>query len=235
MKAFLICAEHETQRIPQLAALERDYPFLVERIAAVYPSRMHVPFADRIMQVTKTRTGRALMPGELGCLLSHRKVWRRIIEEARDEKQHFMVFESDSRIVDPVFMKTQAAPLAAVYDMFFWGAWEGHLKLFRSSRRKCDDHTVGTPFIKTVYCTYGYSLNRKAAKLLLQRTVKPSWAVDQFKYFFKSNELKMGAVLPEVVKGNESDSTIRSGENVLFKKMFLFILDIKNNLICFFR
>jgi GR25 family glycosyltransferase involved in LPS biosynthesis len=218
-----------------MEALVMTYPFSIEKVDAVYPSKMHIPFAERIMSITAKRTGKALISGELGCLMSHRKVWRKIISEAIDEEQHFMVFESDSRLLDSEFMKNQAATLTAMYDMFFWGAWEGHLKLFRSSRRKCDSHIVGTPFIKTVYCTYGYSLNRKAAKLLLQRTAKPSWAVDQFKYFFKSNELKLGAVLPEVVKGNESDSTIRSGENLLLKKLFLFILDFKNNLICFFR
>ena len=233
MKAFLICADHEQNR--NLEAIEASYPFAVQRVEAIYPTRQKIPFVDRLFRVSKERTGKALMPGELGCLMSHRKVWREILHEASDDHQHFMVFESDSRIVDPRFMTEHASGLTKDCDMFFWGAWEGHMKLFRSSQSRLGGHMVGTPFIKTVYCTYGYSLNRKAAALLLQRTVKPSWAVDQFKYFFKPTELKLGGVLPEVVVGNEIGSTIRSGENLIFKKILLSILDIKNSIICFFR
>ena len=74
MKAFLICADHEQNR--NLEAIEASYPFAVQRVEAIYPSRQKVPFVDRLISVSKERTGKALMPGELGCLMSHRKVWR---------------------------------------------------------------------------------------------------------------------------------------------------------------
>lgn len=175
------------------------------------------------------------MPGELGCLLSHRKVWQKILKEAKDDEQHFMVFESDSRLIDPGFLEQQSLEVARNYDIFFWGAWEGHMKLFRSSRRKIGSHCIGIPYLRTVYCTYGYSLNRRAATILLKRTAKTSWPVDQFKYFFGQEELRLGGITPEVVVGNEYGSMIRGKENRFVKKLFLMILDIKNELICFFR
>jgi GR25 family glycosyltransferase involved in LPS biosynthesis len=188
------------------------------------------------MRCSKQRTGKELLMGELGCLLSHRSVWSMIVKQANNDQEHFLVFESDSMIAHPLFLKNNFVQLTRGKDMFFWGAWEGHMKLFKSSRKNVDEQfTVGIPFIKTAYCTYGYSLNKKAASLLLQRTNKISHPVDQFKYFFKQDELRLGGVLPEVIKGNQIASTIREKENQFFKKAFLAVLDLKNNIICSLR
>jgi hypothetical protein len=70
---------------------------------------------------------------------------------------------------------------------------------------------------------------------MLQRTKKISHPVDQFKYFFGQDELRLGGVLPEVINGNQITSTIREKENMFFKKAFLAVLDLKNNIICSLR
>lgn len=236
MKGFLICDESETHRKAHIEKLLTDAPFTIDKVAAVYPGKQHVPFRDALLSCSKQRTGKELLMGELGCLLSHRRVWSMIVKQAKNDQDHFLVFESDSLIANPLFLKNHFATLTMDKDMFFWGAWEGHLKLFKSSRKDVDEKcTVGIPFIKTAYCTYGYSLNKKAASLLLERTNKISHPVDQFKYFFKQDELRLGGVLPEVIKGNQIASTIREKENQFFKKAFLAVLDLKNNIICSLR
>lgn len=236
MKAFLICAKSETHRKEHIAKLMADAPFSVEKVESVYPDRQRVPFRDAMLRVSKERTGKTLLMGELGCLLSHRRVWSMIVREANNDEEHFLVFESDSIIDNPLFIKNNFPSLTNDTDIFFWGAWEGHMKLFKSSRKAIDqDFTVGVPFIKTAYCTYGYSLNKKAAALLLKRTNKISHPVDQFKYFFRQDELRLGGVLPEIIKGNQITSTIREKENMFFKKAFLAVLDLKNNIICSLR
>ena len=236
MKAFLIYAESETHRKNHIAKLMAEAPFAVEEVEAVYPDRQHVPFRDALLSVSKARTGKTLLMGELGCLLSHRRVWAKILQEANNDQDHFLVFESDSIIEDPQFLRNNFDSLTKSKDLFFWGAWEGHMKFFQSSQKViADNHVVGEPFIKTIYCTYGYSLNCKAAKLLLSRTRKISHPVDQFKYFFSQKELELGGVLPEVITGNKINSTIRDKENALFKQVFLSMLDLKNNIICSLR
>lgn len=236
MKGFLICDESETHRKAHIEKLLTDAPFTIDKVAAVYPGKQHVPFRDALLSCSKQRTGKELLMGELGCLLSHRRVWSMIVKQANNDQDHFLVFESDSLIANPLFLKNHFTTLTMDKDMFFWGAWEGHLKLFKSSRKNVDEKcTVGIPFIKTAYCTYGYSLNKKAASLLLERTNKISHPVDQFKYFFKQDELRLGGVLPEVIKGNQIASTIREKENQFFKKAFLAVLDLKNYIICSLR
>lgn len=236
MKAFLIYAESEAHRKDHIAKLMAEAPFAVEKVEAIYPDRQHVPFRDALLRLSKERTGKALLMGELGCLLSHRRVWTKILSDAKNDKDHFLVFESDSMIEDAQFLSDHFSSLVEKKDLFFWGAWEGHMKFFHSSQNAINgSYVVGEPFIKTIYCTYGYSLNRKAAKLLLSRTRKISHPVDQFKYFFKQDELRLGGVLPEVIKGNQITSTIREKENQFFKKAFLALLDLKNNVICSLR
>lgn len=236
MKAFLIFAESEAHRKEHIAKLMADAPFPVEMVEAVYPDRQHVAFRDALLRVSKERTGKTLLMGELGCLLSHRRVWTKVLREAKDDQDHFLVFESDSMIENPQFLRDNFESLTESKDLFFWGAWEGHMKFFNSSKKViAHNHFVGEPFIKTIYCTYGYSLNRKAAKLLLSRTRKISHPVDQFKYFFSQKELELGGVLPEVITGNKMNSTIREKENALFKQLFLLLLDFKNNIICSLR
>jgi GR25 family glycosyltransferase involved in LPS biosynthesis len=211
-------------------------PCPVEKIEAVYPGRKAVPFQGKILQQSKQRTGRALLPGELGCLMSHRQVWRNIISSSAAAEQHFLILESDSQLLNADLLTTSFKQLTQDNDLFFWGAWEGHMQFFNSTKQSYKStHQIGVPFIKTVYCTYGYSLNKKAAQLLLERTKQISYPVDQFKFFFNQQELKLGGILPEVITGNQSGSTIRNGESLLFKKAFLMVLDLKNYLICSLR
>lgn len=236
MKAYLISSAHELSRTQNIDQLKKTCPYPIETIEAVYPSRNRVPFADRLIAASKQRIGRPLMTGELGCLLSHRKAWQRILRDLDNDSEHALIFESDSKLLDPVTLSDKAALLTPQYDLFFWGAWEGHMKLFRSSSQQFSPtYQVGEPFIKTVYCSYGYSINRTAAKLLLKRTSKISYPVDQFKRFFKQKELRIGGILPEVVIGNTIGSTIRGKENLFLKRIFLASLDVKNAIICLFK
>jgi GR25 family glycosyltransferase involved in LPS biosynthesis len=236
LKAFLITAAHETDRAKQVEWLIGILPFVTERIEAIYPSQKRIPFQEDLLTKSKERTGKSLLLGELGCLMSHRIVWRKIIHEAAEETQHFLILESDSHLVNPSLLTSSFKELTADKDMFFWGAWEGHMKFFQSSKKVySSSHIIGEPFIKTAYCTYGYSLNKKAASLLLQRTAKISYPVDQFKRFFHQKEIRLGGIHPEVITGNHGGSTIRNKESVLRKKLFLLLLDLKNNLICRLR
>lgn len=233
MNTFLISDSSEIDRVSNVNSIQQ-IPFLkVSLVAAIYPSKIRVPFFEKLVEKSKERSGNKLLSGEIGCLLSHRKIWRQISKE-EDPQRHFLILESDSMINNINALQHFSSSCQSYYDIFFWGSWNGHSKLFRSSKIRTN-YTIGTAFIKSVYCTYGYSLNSKAARLLLERTSKISYPVDQFKRFFTQSELRLGAILPEVISGNEMGSTIRSESNQLSNKLFLFLLDIKNSFICFFK
>jgi glycosyl transferase family 25 len=236
MAGYIIGSVHERDRIGNIDALKTQIPSL-QYEEAIYPDYIKVPFLERLKDLSLERTGHRLSNGELGCLLSHRKVWRKIIESDREDNDMFLVLESDSNFADIELLKEQFTLMAQHFDLFFWGAWEGHMKLFNSSKKKLSGgFAYGTPYIKTVYCTYGYSLNKKAAAYLLRKTNKIRYPVDQFKKFVHENELRIGGVSPELINTTgRKKSYIQQNRNSVKEFFIWIVLDIKNSIICFFK
>jgi len=257
LKTYLLSAPFETDRQQNVALLCSQLPE-IELVDAIYPSKQKIPFINDIITVSAQRTGKALLLGEIGCLLSHRKIWQKILLADAAEKAHFLILESDSVLNMPAYFNTQNAALALsqklnltssitskqlnpqiieAHDLFFWGAWDGYMQLFQSTKQPLlQGFQYGEPFIKTIYCTYGYSLNKKAASMLLHKTKHIAYPVDQFKRYLQQTDLKIGGVVPELISTCGSKSHIREKKSFkLFNHLFLLLLTIKNKLICFFK
>ena len=161
-------------------------------------------------------------------ILSHRKIWAKIAEDNTDE--HFLVLESDSRIIKPELLNSETAEK---YDLFFWGAWNGYASLKRSTVK----NGVGEPLIKSVYGAYGYSLNAKAAAYLLKKTAKVAYPVDMYKRFVDTAEISLGAIVPEVISTwRTSDSLIRkeSRGHLLTAELIRLIFYCRNTIQSYF-
>lgn len=236
IRGYIIGSVREYDRMKHIDELKKQLPLLYFE-EAVYPSHSKVPFMTRLLDLSFERTGYRLKEGELGCLLSHRRVWHKICKTEADQDELFLVLESDSCIQNLEVMEEVYHKMAAQFDLFFWGAWEGHMKLFRSTRQPITGaYTIGVPFIKTVYCTYGYALNKKAAAYLLRQTRKISHPVDQFKFIIPDHRLRIGGVMPELISTNGKEkSYIRTHRNKLREALLFFLLDIRNGIVCFFK
>jgi glycosyl transferase family 25 len=236
IKAFVITAEHETSRRANVRLLKSQLPGL-EEIEAIYPTRERVPFISQLIAASKERTGTALNPGEIGVLLSNRKIWRKITHIASDNSETFLILESDSQLLDVDLLHRHYHELAGSHDLFFFGAWSGHARLLRSTKKRLKGrYTTGTAFIKTIYGAYGYSINKKAAAHLLKQTARISHPVDQYKYYIRNNEITIGSVVPEIISHHSDDTLIgHPAMHPLRKKMFFLLLDIKNTIVCFFK
>jgi GR25 family glycosyltransferase involved in LPS biosynthesis len=236
IRAFVITSPHEKAREANVALLREQLPGLVT-VDAVYPKYQKVPFLNQLIEASKKRTGTPLRLGEIGVLLSNRAVWRKILQSDAGENEGFLIMESDSKINDLSIFKKYYHELAGAYDLFFFGAWMGHMKLFRSTKKKLTGkYITGQPFIKTVYSAYGYTVNKKAARHLLKETNHISYAVDQYKKYIRNGELTIGGILPELISEAPGVSTIgHPGEHPFRELIFRFILDIKNTVICFYK
>jgi GR25 family glycosyltransferase involved in LPS biosynthesis len=210
INAFLLYAEREKARLPQVQLIQAAFE-QVEIIEALYPSHTHVPFLNQLIVKSKERTGKALLTNEIGVLLGHRIIWQRIVKVATSNNEHFLVFESDSKINELDLLKANFHSYTSKYDLFFWGAWDGNARIKKSTIQFVQGaFKIGEPLIKSVYCTYGYSLNKKAAILLLNATRKIAYPVDIFKKYIPAGTLKLGAVRPEIVSAwYNTPSTIR--------------------------
>lgn len=226
-RAFVLFAEHETERLSHLEALQAVLRNL-EVVEPVFPSRLHVPFIDSLIAKSAARTGKALLATEIGVILSHRKIWAQVAREKSSE--HFLVLESDSRILKPELLRSETAEK---YDLFFWGAWNGYASLKRSTVK----NGVGEPLIKSVYGAYGYSLNAKAAAYLLKKTAQVAYPVDMYKRFVDPAEISLGAIVPEVISTwRTSDSLIRkeSRGHLLTAELIRLIFYCRNTIQSYF-
>jgi hypothetical protein len=226
-RAFVLFGEHETERKAHVEAM-RSVLSGLELVEPVFPSRVHVPFLEALIEKSRARTGKALLPTEIGVILSHRKVWSLIASENTDD--HFLVLESDSRILKPELLQPETAEK---YDLFFWGAWNGYASLKRTTRV----NGVGEPLIKSVYGAYGYSLNSKAARYLLQKTARIAYPVDMYKRFVDPAEISLGAIVPEVISTwRTSDSLIRqeSRGHLLTAELIRMIFYCRNTIQSYF-
>jgi GR25 family glycosyltransferase involved in LPS biosynthesis len=239
IKAFVITAAHEHSRKANVEKLQQQLPGL-ELAEAIYPKYQKIPFLAMLIAKSKERCGVPLSFGEIGVLLSNRKIWRKIVQVAESDREPFLILESDSFIADIELLKKEYMALAGSFDMFFWGAWTGHMKLKRSTEKKlAARYKTGEPFIKTVYGAYGYTVNKRAALHLLKQTGNISYAVDQYKrYIQPSDNIRIGGVVPDLIlpgKG-ETESTIGHPQMHPFReKLWMLMLDIKNTVICFFK
>ena len=234
---FMLYAQREHARLPQVKLIQEAFEH-IELVEAVYPKFTHVPFLDKMIALSKARTGRALLTNEIGVLLGHRIIWKHILKAATSDNEHFLIFESDSKLNDVLLLKSNFHKYTSNYDLFFWGAWDGHARIHRSSIQFTEgDYQIGAPLIKSVYCTYGYSLNKKAAALLLRSTNKIAYPVDIFKKYIPKGALSIGAVRPELISAwYNTPSTIRVESTV--KKMknwcIVQIFDLRNLIHAYF-
>lgn len=236
IKAYILHSSLEIDRIQKVNALKNQFAH-IEVVPSIYPSQTRIPFLNDLIQKSKDRTGVALRASEVACLLGHRKIWQQIVALHIKDTEHVLVMESDSKIIHPEMLEKSYAKYAEHYDLFFWGAWEGNLKIKRSSILFEEDvFKVGTPLINTAYCMYGYSLNKKAATYLLQQTKQISYPVDFFKKFVQEGAIRIGAIKEEVIGTWLEGSYIRNIDFMysVKRRVLLFVLNIRNSLKAYF-
>lgn len=238
MRGYIIWTKSESpERIQNVKSILAQSFIFFTSVNAITSSRVRIPFIKNLISNSFDRTGRKLLESEIGCLLSHRLVWKKIAFGKQHEGDHFLVLESDSYL-EKLSLLTKAAPLIENnYDIFFWGGWHGKIQLYSSTKQKLfsSNYLIGEPYLKTVYCTYGYSLNKRAALRLLRATSRISYPVDMFKYYIFQDELRLGAIKPELISEREFSSTIRKRAPIFYRNLLINIINIKNKFVCLVR
>ncbi len=233
MLVYMVSSMLEEERKNHITDVAELFP-LLQQIEAVYPNRIKIPFYSAIKSITKSRTGIAISDGALGCLLSHRRVWSTFLHQ--DQFDNCLILESDSDIVNLKSLNDLYSYATEKYDLFFWGAFDGRMKLFKSTIKQLNNYTFGEPYKNSLYCTYGYSINKKAAAYLLKKTTQFNYPVDYWKYRLNRKEINIGGILPNlIITKTVFTSTIYIQSKTVFNKLFDMIIDFKNYVITFFN
>jgi GR25 family glycosyltransferase involved in LPS biosynthesis len=239
INTYILYSPLEKDRTSRVEAMRQQFKqFTISE--SIYPSNTHIPFLKAIIEKSKERTGKALMATEVACLLGHRRILRQIVKAATNNEEHFLVLESDSKILDFNLLQTQFEPISKQFDIFFWGAWEGNAKIKRYKAQVLDGkYTIGEPLLHTIYCAYGYSINKTTARYLLKKTAIISTPFDIFKQFLEPQKIKIGTIKKEVITtsdiGNQGSYIRKTKTKDNFKRAFyLLILNVKNSIQAYF-
>ena len=236
INTYILYSPIEKDRTARVDAMRQQFKnFTISE--SIYPSLTRIPFLDAIIKKSKERTGKALMATEVACLLGHRRILRQIVKAATNNEEHFLVLESDSKILNFELLKNNFETISKQYDFFFWGAWEGNAKIKRSRGQKIEGgYTIGEPLLNTIYCTYGYSLNKPTAQYLLKHSSKISTPFDIFKQFVDPHKIRLGTITKEIITTWDEGSYIRNDKfwKRSKKSVFIFFLNIKNSIEAYF-
>jgi len=234
--AYGIIAPHETER--HEALLKNIGKFENNQISeAIFPKFRKIPCAKEIQKASIKRCNRQLSLAEMGCLLSHRKVWKTF---ARSDYSLALVLESDSEIQNIDLVNKVLEEYGDSFDLFFFGAYNGRIKLRHSTTLSLGNgYKIGVPLETTIFCAYGYMINKVASLYLLKATRRAAWPVDYWKEWLVHNkhlyQIRVGAVTPEVISTWETPSSIQSAKVNILSDFKAFLVDIFNSLRAFFR
>ena len=239
---YVLCSKQELGREGHINTLKQQLGD-INCVEAIFPKFQKVHFIQQLVAVSKSRTGKALNQGEIGCLLGHRKIWRLIAKHTATPNQHFLVLESDSKIVyiedfKKAFIEIINANHSYNYDLFFWGAWNGNTRIKKSTQSKIlNKFNIGKPLIKSVYGTYGYSITPNGAKILLKQTAKISYPVDYFKHHLINADIQIGAIRPAMIdtwKTTPSNIVVENNWVNIKRWIIIRVFDFRNMIIAYF-
>jgi len=235
-----IIAAHETERMPRLLSAMEGFANR-QTVDAIFPELHSVPWVQQLLQTSMMRCGRPLNPGEVGCLLSHRKAWKSFLKSGFTTA---IILESDSEIRDKELVHKIIEDYGERFDILFLGSYHGRTKLKRSTAESLGGILrIGTPLANTLYCAYGYVINKEAASYLLRRTGKVSWPVDYWNKWLNdysgNYRIRVAVVVPEVISTWAAPSTIQEIHVVqsaekLPRRVKYFLGEIKNSIIGYF-
>lgn len=240
--SYILCSKYEQGREAHINTLKKQLGEII-CVEAIFPKFDKVPFINQLIALSKHRTGKSLNQGEIGCLLGHRKIWRLIAKKSANPSQHFLVLESDSKIenindFNSAFADNLISNKGAHYDLFFWGAWNGNTRIKKSTASTIlNKFTIGTPLIKSVYGTYGYSITPNGAKILLKQTAKISYPVDYFKHHLINADIQIGAIRPAMIdtwKTTPSNIVVENNWVNIKRWIIIRFFDFRNMIIAYF-
>ena len=213
--AFVICLERETERKAyikeHLSSL--NIPFVFSKaVDGRVLSKIEKDAIYSEEESIKTR-GRPLADGELGCYMSHYKIWQHMVKNSIETA---LIIESDAvfsseaiEVINQIELSNVSWDLIMLYYReCFPSFWE---------QRKLTNETNLVKFANKCSCTTAYLLTLAGAKQLLKFAMPICLPVDDYMTGgFINKDIKTFAAYPRTVQltdDNESTSTIKQGVN----------------------
>ena len=197
MKAYIINLPKDTKRHEHINQLLASYQWMEkEFVEAVYGKELSEnEVCERFdIDLAYKRYGRELNRGEIGCTLSHKSCYEKLV---KSNESWAIVFEDDitilhdiSPIASIVEQMNDAIPTILFLSGDYW---------FLSTHRRLDSYKIVSVY--DAVGTYAYVVNKKAAELILAKNPKPSFVSDNW-LLFRRQGVKLFAINPYLIDAN---------------------------------
>ncbi|MGB8814756.1 MAG: glycosyltransferase family 25 protein [Paracoccaceae bacterium] len=196
--SYVINLAANTVRMDSVAAVLGGQAIPFERLDAVNGRALSAAEVARVYdaQANRRRGRHALLPGEIGCYLSHIAAWRRIAE---GQAAGGFIFEDDIAATEDLgaVLASLSQDGGSDWDMVKLFTLDPEPKIVRERMLGLGQRLV-VPY-KVPTCLMGYGLTRKAALQLVARALPFFRPVDEDQKFFWETGLRVALVLPAPV------------------------------------
>jgi GR25 family glycosyltransferase involved in LPS biosynthesis len=212
-KAHIIHLERAKARRPQVEALRKAIKLESEIVPAVDGSLVSQSTLAEVYrrQIFRPRYPFPLRPGEIGCFLSHRICWQKIVDS---NAPGAFIFEDDVELIAPAEFADFMPDIEEIAGIV------AYVRLPVSSNRDSGNSVhkrIGLEIVRPVTPggrTQGQYVGRQAASTLLEATRQFDRPVDTFLQMPFLHKVKVLAVLPPVI----SEVSAQLGDTLIHRK-----------------
>ena len=192
LKTYVVNLERSTVRKQYMEALLSPYTFLdIEFVKAVDGRLLSAEEINNQFDFKQSRKlyGKTIAPGEVGCTLSHRKIYKDIID---NDIPYALILEDDIAIQRDLTLIN--------LDVVDHVLRSSRPRVLMLSGDYCYYKKKPIARIYSAIGTYAYMINYAGAKLIINK-VRPCTVADDWLYY-KRKGLRMYAVYPYMIDAN---------------------------------
>ena len=196
MRTFVLNLEHNTERKKYMQDLLKDIPIDYEFFPAVYIENISEVYDSELAQ---KKSKRQLNAGEIGCALSHKAIYKKMIDEnipqaliLEDDISLSSDFYSVYKALSEIKIGNKIVLLGTMSTKKKWKIWKNQLTA---------DHSMYL-VLNNYGGTYGYVIGLDAAKKIYYHNEKIFIVADDWKYYRRLSQIWL--VSPSIVNAEEA-------------------------------
>lgn len=192
MKTYLVNLDHKVDRMEYMSGLLSNAGIEYERVSAVYGKDLSIEDRRKCFRPFHSfvACARRLTDGEIGCSLSHLKIYQKMVDE---NIQIALVLEDDIVIVDE--FKEQINVCEKRMD-----ATKPQVVVLSNFSLTCpSDGFVGLERIHYAMCTDGYIITLPAARIILECNLPVVVQADSWPRWEKRYGVELYAYWPKLL------------------------------------
>jgi len=198
MRTFVLNLEHNTERKKYMQELLKDMPIDYEFFPAVYGRNIENINEVYNSELAQKKAKRQLNVGEIGCALSHKAIYKKMIDENISQA---LILEDDISFLPNFFKVYTAFSKISIRNKIVLLGTLAKKKIKKIWKKKLTEECSMYLVLNNYGGTYGYIIGLDAAKKIYYHNEKVFTVADNWKYYRRFSQIWL--VSPSIVTVNE--------------------------------